>query len=184
MTKKSITDWNYVLDVFDLPAEPTAEAQGLAPEHLAVPYENLDNYYTNVYEITINIPMEGLSVVEQKTVYELVWKHLLSLHKIKAEQYFIEYCKSGQMHIHGYVEMYHHANTSTLDDQYFMEMIARDIFLKLPKKYWKQQKKAVIHPFFRMYKTPAVCINIKDILSSNWLKYITKTGGETGVRLD
>lgn len=177
MPKGEVTDWDYVLDAFDLPAESTgcADPCGRA---LGSPYDNLDDYYSQVYEVTVNVPLEGLSVVEQKRVYETVWTELLKKHRVKAQQYFIEYCKSGQMHIHGYIEMYHHKKLCCFDDNYFLEMIARDIFLQLPKKYWKQQKKSTYHAFFRMYKTPAVCINMKEILSSNWLQYMTKTGGE------
>lgn len=154
-----------ILDsVFNLNTE---RRRDVAPEHLA---DTID--YT--YEITINIPSLKMSLQEHLDVYKAVWDYLLTKYKPINDLYFVERCKSEQPHIHGYITVRYPINIVYYDDCHMLRDVAQTIFKILPKKYYKQYSKCKIFPHFRMLDTPAVRLNLKTILESNWTKYIEK----------
>lgn len=161
--------WEDFEEIFnvDLKLKPK-EAEGLAPEHLA-------ETMVQVYEITVNIPQGKLSTIQHIDIYKNVWLHLTNTYNPSRNIYFIEYCKTGQAHIHGYLEIHFPPQVVVYDDSLLLRMVAKEIFMILPKTYYKQYAKADINPHYRRLKTPAVCLNLKNILSSNWEEYIEKS---------
>lgn len=134
---------------------------------------NLAELQKIVLEVTINIKQDRMSLLEHLEVYKSLWND------VKKEYdgdgiYFVEYCSSGQAHIHGYLEVYVLPEIINYDTSELLRMFARSYFLKLPRKYFKQFANAKINEYFKLIKTPAVTINIKNILCSNWQDYITK----------
>lgn len=146
-------------------------AQGLAPEHLADYTEGL----TYTYEITVNIPQKRMTLLQHIEVYKNIWAHLVKLYNTNDHLYFVEYCKSGNAHIHGYLRVTYPENALSIDDEHFVKDIAKQIYLNLPKTYYKQfTQKHVYFPYYRLFKAAAVCINMKNYLHTNWTKYIEK----------
>lgn len=147
-----------------------------ASEALAVSTLDSDNSYTQVFEITVNLN-ENLPILEYINVYKELWEHLLEQYKVVDRQlYFIEYCKSGKPHLHGYMEVRYHIETLfALSDQTMLRNFARTIYLKLPTKYWKQFKnKLKYNSAYRKLKAPAICLSLNNIVSTNWENYIKK----------
>lgn len=149
-----------IFEVFNLPRR--AEA----PEHLAV----MQQYY----EVTINIKQDKMTLLEHINVYKNVWAHLKNIYNIKEDLYFIEYCKSGQPHLHGYVRISYPINAMQIDDEHFLRDISKTVFKLLPKKYWKQHVNAKYFPSMAKLISPALCLNMKNYLSTNWVDYIKK----------
>lgn len=157
-----------IFEIFGLTAKPKAE---LNNEHLA-------ETTVETLEITINFPQSGMTLLEHIQVYKDLWQELKTEFKPIKDLYFIEYCKTGQAHIHGYLQVNVHANTYSLcqfDDSLLLKMFVKPIFKNLPKKYWIQYtKKHTIDNYLRRFKSPAVCLNLKNYLSTNWVDYISK----------
>lgn len=150
-------------------------AQGLAPEHLAVNTED----YVVTYELTINFPRKKLSILEHIECYKSIWAHLKKIYNTEDALYFIEYCKSGDAHLHGYLRIKYPINAYSISDEHFLKDVAKQIYLMLPKVYWKQYtKNLVFNEYYRRVKAPAVCINMKNYLSTNWVNYIKKNAQE------
>lgn len=143
-------------------------AQDLASEHLA------DTTVEYTYEITLNIKQEKLTLLEHITAYKNVWAHLISCYKPLGNLYFIEYCKSGQAHLHGYLTIAYPSNSLFISDEHFLRDLSRQVFLLLPKKYWRQHVGSRYLSNYRKLVSPALCLNMKNYLSTNWLNYIEK----------
>lgn len=157
MVKVNVDD---IFDVFNLPRR-TEASEHLVSIRLA---------------ITINLKLEKQSVLEQIEVYKTVWYDIAAEYQSTKHDYVVEYCKSGSPHIHGTMEcMIPHKAYIDYPDEQILRMFAKSIFLKLPKKYYKQFGKAKINEFFGVFKTPAVCVKMPRILSSGWEDYKKKT---------
>jgi len=130
--------------------------------------------FTQVYEITLNVN-ENIDLPSHITLYKTVWAQVLKAYKCVKNLYYIEYCKSGQPHLHGYIEIEYHVNSLKYDDEHFIRDLARTIFLSLPKRLWKQFKnKFVINNHLRRGKSAALCLNMKNFIHTNWDRYIKK----------
>lgn len=145
-------------------------AQALAAEHLA----DTTDYFSNTYEITINIKQDKMSKLEHLQVYKDIWAHLLKQYNVVNHSYHVEKCESQQFHIHGYMTVKHHINSYCYEDSFFLRAFAKQIFLILPRKYWKQYINAKYDGALRRLKCPAVCLNLKNVISQNWTNYIEK----------
>lgn len=134
-----------------------------------------DNTIKFIYEITLNINEPTLSLVQIIDVYKTVWAHLTNIYKTTREMYYIEYCKSGNPHLHGYIEVEYPINIMMVDDRYMIEDVAINTIKKLPRKYYKQYlNKRKFYPHYRLLKMPCLCINLKNFLSDGWINYIQK----------
>lgn len=160
-----------IYDVFDLPKPITVETSDFTSRvSLALAKE----VFQYVYEITINYPIDQMSMAQHIQSYKYIWEELKKVYKVTRDSYFIEYCKSGQAHLHGYIEIEYPANAFKYEDEHFLKDVAKTIFKKLPKKYYKQFHNAKIIPYYRQLKTPALLLNLKNILETNWVNYIKK----------
>lgn len=156
-------------DVFDISNDSTVTAQDLASEHLAELCFSV--------EITINIPPKvqaKLTLVEQISMYRNLFESLKLEYNAPRGTNTIEYCKSGYPHLHGWIDIKLPANVYQYDDREILRMIAKSIYLKLPKCLYKQFANAIIDGNFRRLKTPLLCLNLKNVLSQEWVNYIQK----------
>lgn len=150
-----------IYDVFDI--EPPS-TQDLASEYLV----------SICLAITINLKYEK-EYVQMLDTYKELWRNIAAEYKAINSHYVVEKCKSGAPHIHGTMKIRIPAKAYyEYPDEEILRMIAKSIFLKLPKKYYKQFGRAKIDTFFRTYDTPAVYIKMPYILSSGWEEYKQK----------
>lgn len=134
-----------------------------------------NEYYKQIMEITINVPQGNMSLVEHTRMYNELWNHIKTSWKSTKDLYFVEYCKSGQAHIHGFVEFELHQNTPLDSDEALLREFNKGILKKLPLKLYKLNiKKQHINVYFRSLKCPAVCLNLKNTLDTNWENYMRK----------
>lgn len=132
--------------------------------------------HTVVYEITINYPAPELYLLEHIQTYKDLWAQIKSEYDSYNDYYVIEYCKTGQPHLHGYMSMDYNIKTMAFEDELFLEALFKSILKKLPKKLFKMNmNKRIYNPGFRRLKSPAICLNMKNLLSHNWENYIEKT---------
>lgn len=161
--------------------------QALAAEDLAVNQIGLNLIDTDkatvipdtdrVYEITINIPrnktFKTATEAEQLDAYKALWEYAKEvLPGLVADQYVVEYCQDGFPHIHGYI---HFKVCQILTDEYIIEKLVKKIFKHLPRAAWKQIEQNPYNTFYQRFKSPAVVINAKKVVSSTWLDYMHKT---------
>lgn len=164
-------------DVFDLCLSKT---QGVAPEYLAV-VESIDDQFKVCLELTISYPQNNkeyqkLELLEKIECYRNLFNNFKRVCGATAGTYEIEYHKNGNPHMHGFVECYIPINIIHYPIQEVLRMFAKNIFLMLPKATYKQFANAEINPYFKRFKSPAVCINLKEnILQHGWKNYMEKT---------
>lgn len=152
-------------DVFDLPNT----AQGFTPEHLAETKVTL--------EVTLNVPRyklyNSLSLTEKTELYKNIWetlKQTLPSKDVKSF-YVIEYCRSGEPHLHGYFTFY---TTQHIQGGLVMDFV-KSYYKQLPKVYYKQISQHPYNEYYDRFCAPAICVNYKKILHINWETYIKKT---------
>lgn len=136
-------------------------------------------------EITLNYPRTvsflKMSSVKQKILYIKIWSHVRATLNhpdviMRHSDYEFEYCKTGQIHLHGYIPVY--------TEKYFIEGIISDVVKRylegLPKKHSKFNEKNM-YPEFHRYKSPSICVqhdNMSDPVESDrfdrWKKYMIK----------
>jgi len=153
---------------------PIVQTQHRSVRELGSSTEDEPKKFTQLYEITINFPSKQSTAIHVQA-YKMIWQELIKKYIITKDLYYIEYCKSGQPHLHGYLEIEYPINALKIDDELMIRDISVNIFKMLPKTLWKQYKnKAKYNQYFRQLKCPALCINMKNLLSSNWTEYIQK----------
>jgi len=139
-------------------------------------HSSTGQFHSYTFEITINYPAPELSLIEHIQSYKDLWAQILNEYNGYNDLYEIEFCRSGQAHLHGTMAINLPLNTLLIEDEHILDMMLVSILKKLPIRLWKTNKrKRNYNPGFRMIKTPAVCLNLKNVLASNWKKYIEKT---------
>lgn len=154
-----------IYDVFDIKARDEHPAQ-------------LGSFFNCNVELTINIKQDKMTMIEHIDVYKELFENLKAEYNATAGAYEIEYCKSGQLHIHGWMDINLHINVYQYDTSEILRMIAKSIFIKLPKKYYKQYAKADVNETIKRFKSPAVVLNLKNLLSRQWVEYIEKNASK------
>lgn len=152
----------------------SGEAQSLADEHLAVVQTNNHEKLYQVVEITLNIRQDKMSLLQHISAYKELWRIFKDEYKGRDDKYYIEYCKSGQPHLHGYMTIELHQNVFFYSTTELLKMLAKTFYLNLPRKYYKQLANAKINEVWKMFKAPAVTLNLKNFLYKNWEEYIEK----------
>lgn len=158
-------DWRDELDdVFDLRSGAT---QDLASEYLV----------SLSLAITVNLKYER-PYMEMIETYKDIWASIAAEYEAQYSHYVVENCKSGAPHIHGTMTVKVHSNAYyNYSETELLRMFAKSIFVKLPKKYYKQFGKAKINEFFRIFDSPAVYLKIPKVLSEGWEIYKHKNAG-------
>jgi len=176
----TVSDWGLMslykmsdLDVFDI---FDIEAQSLADEQFAEPLVN-SKY---VIELTLNmpyhIPFFKKKTIDQKKHYLIIlFLNLCCEYNSKCYKYVIEYCVSGEPHLHAFMETELSSKLWTYGITEILRMFAKSIFMKLPKSMYKQFASAEILHHIQRFRCPAMCINLKDNFDDGWKNYIEKT---------
>lgn len=157
-----------------MPPKNCGAPQSLADEDLAVNKTLPDT--DRVYEITINIPrtktFKSASREEWLDMYKTLWTIAKdTIPRQVSDQYVVEYCQDGFPHIHGYLSF----NVNMiLTDEYIIGKLAKKIFKHLPRSAWKQLEQNPYNTYYKRFKSPALVINAKTVLSSTWLDYMNK----------
>lgn len=163
-------------EIFNVKLNRT-KAQPLAGEHLAESKE-LNNIETieQVYEITINIPSKYYENIEMLDVYKTVWTKLTKEYKSKKHHYVVEFCKSNQMHIHGYMYVDHPANKFyDIDEGLRLNGMWLYIMKLLDRRLWRiNNNRYTYQKHYRKCFSPAICINCKEVVFDEWIEYISK----------
>lgn len=138
-------------------------------------------------EITLNYPRTAtflkMNSAKQRMLYIKIWMILrgsvdfpLAGMEHAHSDFQFEYCKSGQVHLHGYLPIY--------KKKYFIEGIISDLvklYLEgMPKRYSKFSE-SFMFPELHRYRSPSICVQ-HDNLQLNgevermerWKTYITK----------
>lgn len=160
--------WNDFDEIFGFTAE---QAQGFTPEHLA-------ELCTITIELTLAHPLtkqyKNLTLLQKVDVHRQLFDNLKAEYKATSGSHEIEYHVSGLPHLHGYLTVPLHANHYAYPDDELLRMFAKSIFLKLPKSVYKQFSNAKVDGYLRRFKSPAVVINLKNMLETGWTDYMTK----------
>lgn len=165
-------------DVFDL--YPSG-AQDFTSEQYAVTLDDTNNStYKLCLELTLSLPQNNkdykkLLLTEKIEVYRKLFEEFKLEYKAVSGSYEIEFHQNGNPHLHGHVEVRLHNNTFNYDVEDILKMFAKSLFLRLPKACYKQLASADVQPYIKRFRSPAVCINIKNILQKGWVDYIKKT---------
>lgn len=154
---------NWIDELYGTPAQP------LAGEHLV----------SLQLAVTINLPYKNrdyknLSLIEKINIYKDLFNTLILEYNAKYSHYQIEYTQKGEPHLHGIVEMRVLPEILAYDTKEILRMVARTIFLKLPKNCFKQWSNAKINEYFGIFDSPAVYLKLPKILSQGWTDYIEK----------
>lgn len=161
---KSYT-WEDFDEIFGLDSKNT---QSLADEYLAV-----------TLELTIAIPQnikeyKTLTLLEKINVYRNLFDNFKTEYNSISGAYQIEYHQNGNPHLHGYIEVLLHPNTFNYPTVEILRMFAKSIFLMMPRSVFRQFRTADVNEHLKRFKSPAVVINIKNLLSKEWVNYINK----------
>lgn len=161
------------------PTEPEAELKlNFGGDTLGRSPQKIGGYL----EITLNYPRTAsflrMDSVEQKNLYRKIWSSIRTVcvgFGDHTDDYTFEYCRSGQIHLHGYLPVY---------DKYFIEGIISDVVKKflngLPKKYNKFNENNMFDNFHR-YRCPSILVqhdNLNDVNETKrfhkWKLYMYK----------
>lgn len=173
---REITDVESTL--FNVMFETRSEAQSLADEQLAE--MTLTEYTSKTLEITLNVQRNAseykkLSILQKKDYLSLLFKHFCDEYKAESSYHVIEYCKDGEPHLHGYVNLKIPDKVLSCGTTEVLRMYARTIFISLPRIMYKQFATANIDIRLQRFKTTGLCINMKSVLEEGWINYMKKT---------
>lgn len=155
-------------------------------QSLGVPPPNLVSpRHTYFIEITFNYPRTPLFLKMtseyQRKLYSRLWHNVVDRYKLSTERFYSEYvfepCKSGQLHLHGFIRF-------DIGNMHFPLVLLSDIaktYLNLlPKKYEKFHEVNMYAQYFR-FRCPSICLQLRSSHDDNfhdrvnlWQKYIAK----------
>lgn len=164
--------------------EKRVEIPTLAVEnHLADPMQRY------VLEVTINHPQDKKYMVmpldskieRLKGLFNKIVNHT----KADRDQSkcMIEFCKTGVPHIHGYV-MFETPIGAIFYEEGIMTEIARQVYLCLPRSSFKYWVRNHYERHIRRWKSPALCLNLKNVLGDGWTSYVNKYAPNADINWD
>lgn len=129
--------------------------------------------------VTINLPIRNkdykfLSLLEKIEIYKKLFNSLILEYNAKHSQYTIEYTQRGEPHLHGTLEIQVLPEVLSYDTKEILRMVAKTLFLQLPRSIYKQWANAKINEYFGIFDSPAVYLKLPKVLSQGWTEYITK----------
>lgn len=129
--------------------------------------------------ITMNYPRTKSFVnktsTEQKKLYSKLFQTLEGINFLtNNSKYIYEYCQSGHIHLHGYVEMNVETKGSPIGA--VADVVKRYLSM-LPKKYQTYNDKSMFSEYIR-YRCPSICVQyiFKDDVEGlkQWETYMNK----------
>lgn len=140
----------------------------------------LNEYTSKTLEITINVQRNAreykrLNILQKKEYLSALFKHFCEEYKAESSYHVIEYCKDGEPHLHGYVNVKIPDKVLSIGITEVLRMYARTLYLELPRVMFKQWATADIDIHLSRFRATGVCINMKSVLEQGWEDYIKKT---------
>lgn len=150
---------------------------GSTSQNASIPVKLPKPKFMCYIEVTMNYPRTPtflkLNSIRQKELYKRLWFNTKNIPKIciKSEMVF-EYCKSGQVHLHGYVILDHSEAFHILG---LISDYVKNYLSLLPNKYDKFNEASMFEKYER-YRCPSICVQYKEGLDSLvlWEKYMEK----------
>lgn len=132
----------------------------------------------SVVEFTLNMPLTkdyySLPYNEKVSINKKIFQGLIDKMKdnVLENMYYIENTLLGQPHLHGYIRFrFHHG---IIPAGLLMD-IAKIVLKNLTRgQYNKQYTRCNYNEKLRRFKSPALCLNYKNLLGDKWLSYISK----------
>lgn len=129
-----------------------------------------------VFEITLNYPRTASFIKklsgEQQRMYIKMWDILkCSCGMPMASGVKFEYCKSGHVHLHGYLI----PSMTTYYIIGYISDLVKSYLRMLPKKYQQYNEKCMFSGYYR-YRSPSICVQYNDDPErfKTWYNYIHK----------
>lgn len=163
-------------DILEVKIERTKSSADLHGRALG---STTSNIFYSIIEITINLPLSSkyldMSYSEKVILNKLVYEQVLDNYpNVVEDLYFVENTKRGHPHIHGYFKL-------RWEHPIFVKGLLMDIAKLVLKRclsrgqYNKQYDQANYSEKLERFKSPALCLNYKRVLSDKWLSYIKKS---------
>lgn len=131
-----------------------------------------------VVEYTINVSPKHWSkdygLLQKMERLKMISQEIVKEYTAVRGSYQLELCKSGEPHLHGYMEVELPAFFFGVLDCEILRMFAKTIFMQLPRPCYKQFATADINSYLRRFNSPAVVLNLKNCLEQGWVDYINK----------
>lgn len=130
-------------------------------------------------EITMNYPrtiaFSKKTSVEQKKIYSILWHKLKCLFGHNDNDFVYEYCKSGHVHLHGWID---------IKGKYFIAGLVADYvksYLRFMPTKFSRYKDFNYYPEYTCYKSPSILVRYRDmeviedrVRHEEYLKYMLK----------
>lgn len=131
------------------------------------------NFPTTYFEVTINYPRTkaflNKTSEKQKQIYRLIWHNIkCTLGQPESTDFTFEACKTGQIHLHGYIGI----KLENIIPAILICDLAKNILKCLPKKY-ANFNEANYYPDYKRFRNPAICIQNSSSIDK-WKEYIYK----------
>lgn len=145
--------------------------------HLEGLCENIGVFYS--FAVTINHPRSviflNVQSDRQKLMYAKIWQQLAYSCNIVTKDFIFEYCKSGQIHLHGLV-VYKFVSAG-----HIIGLISDIVKSLLPalgsgKNKRESFQEASMYSQWNRYRSPAICVQYLDTDKSilDWKIYMSK----------
>lgn len=132
-----------------------------------------------VIEYTVNVSPKhwpkDYSLIQKMERLKMISEEIVKEYQTVRGSYRIEYCKSGEPHLHGFLEVELPPQFFAVLDCEILRMFAKTIFMQLPRPCYKQFATASIHSYLRRFTSAAVVLNLKNCLEQGWVDYINKS---------
>lgn len=134
---------------------------------------------SSIVELTLNHPRTAKFKKLTKDLQIQLYIHLFEFiiaktPGVKDSQYTFEECKSGFIHLHGYLYI-EHTRSGSMEG--LVLDIVRNFFTRMPKRY-SVMRMDQFYPLFCRYRSPMILAQYRDGSDSTrletWKSYITK----------
>jgi len=141
---------------------------------------------TYFIEVTLNHPRSKLFLSctsdLQKKLYLKLWHYMIKPYQLSCKGFECDYvweaCKSGQLHLHGWMKI-------DIGNMVFPLVLISDIVKRYLNKMtvrYRDFKEANMHEQYKRYRCPSIVIQLRDSHDDNydervskWKLYLTKT---------
>jgi len=184
--KKSILNWDDLIGNSDTDDEKSIKQSDERP--LGGSSENMESEEVHLCDlaITLNLPRTTLFLRmlshEQKQRYASIWHQITKLPvgvTVLHNKYTFEYCKSGQVHLHGYLQL-------SFPHMYYPAGVISDLVKRTKRLIGKKEcfVEKYYYPQWEKYRDPLICVkrllvtkdkeNPDEYTIIDWLQYMHK----------
>lgn len=141
---------------------------------------SISKYTSKTLEITLNVQRNSaeykkLNIEQKKEYLSEIFGQFCKEFMAESSYHVIEYCKDGEPHLHGYVNLRIPDKIMSYGITEILRMYARAFYMRLPRIMFKQWATADINIHLSRFKATGLCINMKSYLEQGWQDYMKKT---------